>query len=170
MIWVDWILLAALIISILIGVLRGFTREILGLVTWILAIAAALLLAPVAAPFLEGQIATPSLRAAAAYALVFFAGLVVGAIATAIIVKLVRQSPLSGLDRVVGAGFGLVRGALLAIVVVWLIGLTPARNDPWWRQSTLIPRIEVASALFERLMPEQWRRAPGVPAIAKEGI
>jgi membrane protein required for colicin V production len=170
MIWVDWILLAALIASILIGVLRGFTREVLGLVTWILSIAATLLLAPSATGYLESQIPTPSLRIAAAYALVFFGGLVIGAIITAIIVKLVRQSPLSGVDRAVGAGFGLVRGLLLAVVTVWLVGMTPARKDPWWGQSTLIPRLEVLTGLFERFMPEKWRSVPALPAVVKEGI
>ena len=170
MIWVDWILLAALIASILIGVLRGFTREILGLVTWILSIVATLLLAPTAATYLETQIATPSLRTAAAYALVFFAGLVIGAVVTAIVVKIVRQSPLSSMDRAVGAGFGLVRGVLLAVVLVWLVGLTPVRQDPWWGQSTLIPRIEPMSAGFARLMPETIDRAAAMPAAVKEGI
>ena len=41
MIWADWFLLAALVVSILIGVMRGFTREVLGLISWIVAIAAA---------------------------------------------------------------------------------------------------------------------------------
>src|SRR6185503_5708447 len=106
MIWVDWFLLGTLLISILIGVLRGFTREILGLATWIAAIVAALVLAPFAALQPEAHIATPSLRIAAAYGIVFFAGLVLGSVVSALISSLVRKSPLSGVDRMVGGGFG----------------------------------------------------------------
>src|SRR4051812_39152195 len=133
MIWVDWFLIGTLAVSILIGVIRGFTREVLGLATWIVAVIAALVLAPYAATQLEHQIHTPSLRIAAAYALVFFLGLVLGGVITSIVASLVRKSPLSGVDRIVGGGFGVMRGLLLAVVLVWLAGLTPARQDPWWK-------------------------------------
>jgi membrane protein required for colicin V production len=158
MIWVDWFLLGALLASILIGILRGFTREVFGLATWIVAIAASLVLAPTVTGYLETQIETPSLRIAAAYGLVFFGGLVLGAVVTAIVSRLVRSSPLSGVDRTVGGGFGLVRGVLLAVVLVWLVGMTPARQDPWWEQSMFIGRLEVLSGGLEQLMPEKWRR------------
>src|SRR5687768_7429687 len=104
MIWADWFLLAALVVSVLIGVLRGFTREVLGLLSWILAVVAALLFAPHALVYLEPHIATPSIRIAASYAVVFFGVLVLGAIVTSIVSMLVRKSPLSGVDRMVGGG------------------------------------------------------------------
>src|SRR5690349_23772049 len=126
MIWADWVLIAALIVSIIIGAIRGFTREFLGLVSWIVAIAAAVLLAPSAVGWLDSWIKTPSLRIAGSYALVFFGALVLGAIVTSIVSMLVRKSALSGFDRMVGGGFGLIRGVLVAVVAVWLVGLTPA--------------------------------------------
>lgn len=171
MIWADWFLLAALIVSILIGVLRGFTREVLGLLSWILAIIAALLLAPQTVGWLEPHIATPSIRIAASYALVFFGVLVLGAIVTSIVSMLVRKSPLSGVDRMVGGGFGLLRGVVIALGVVWLVGMTPARQDPWWGQSALIPRLEGVARTFDRLLPANWRQqlAPAA-AVAKEGV
>src|SRR5690349_9886503 len=129
MIWADWFLLAALVVSILIGVIRGSTREVLGLISWIIAIIASLLLAPSAVGWLEPHISTPSLRIAGAYALVFLAMLVIGATVTSVVSMLVRKSALSGVDRMVGGGFGLVRGVLIGVVAVWLVGLTPARQD-----------------------------------------
>ena len=172
MIWADWFLLAALVVSVLIGVLRGFTREVLGLLSWILAVVAALLLAPRALVYLEPHIATPSLRIAASYAVVFFAVLVLGAIVTAIVSMLVRKSPLSGVDRVVGGGFGAVRGALIAVLLVWVVGLTPARQDPWWKQSMLIPPLDGVARNFDGLMPEHWQKqlAPIAEAAKKEGV
>jgi membrane protein required for colicin V production len=172
MIWADWFLLGALVISILIGVLRGFTREVLGLASWIVAVIAALVLAPSAGPYLESHVATPSLRIASSYALVFFAVLVLGAIVTGIVSMLVRKSPLSGVDRMVGAGFGLLRGVLVAVLLVWVVGLTPARQDPWWGQSAFIPRLEVLAGGLTRFMPELWRQrvAPVAGTVAKEGV
>lgn len=171
MIWVDWILVAALVVSILIGVLRGFTREVLGLASWILAIAAALLLAPTAAVYLEPHITVPSIRIAASYGLVFFVGLVAGAVVTYVISSLVRKSPLSGIDRTVGGGFGLVRGLLLAVVLVWLVGLTPARQDPWWGESVFVGRLQWLADGFVRAMPEAWQKSLNPAAVAaKEGV
>lgn len=173
MIWADWFLLAALVISILIGVLRGFTREVFGLASWIVAIVAALMLAPHTVGYLEPHIATPSIRIAASYALVFFAALVLGAIVTTIVSMLVRKSALSGFDRMVGGGFGLVRGVLLAVLLVWLVGMTPARKDSWWSSSMLIPHLEVLADGFKQLMPEDWRKrvAPaGEKTAKKEGV
>lgn len=163
MIWVDWCLLAAFLASIVIGVLRGFTREVLGLASWVLAIAAALLLAPTAAEYLGSSIETPSLRIAAAYALVFLAGLIVGAIVTAVASLLIRKSPLSGVDRMVGGGFGVVRGVLLAVVVVAVLGLTPARQDPWWKESVFIGQLEWLADGFRKMLPEHWRQRLASP-------
>lgn len=171
MIWADWFLLAALVISILIGVFRGFTRELLGLVSWIVALGAALFLAPHAVPLLEPHVATPSLRVAGAYAGVFFGVLLAGAIITYVVSTLVRKSPLSGVDRMVGAGFGLARGVLIAVLLVWLVGLTPAREDPWWGESALIPQLEGLARGLEGLMPEPWQQQLGsATTVAKEGV
>lgn len=170
MIWADWFLLAALVVSILIGVLRGFTREVLGLLTWIAALGASLIFAPHAVGYLEPHVATPSLRIAASYAVVFFAVLLVGAILTYVAGMLVRKSPLSGVDRMVGGGFGLVRGVLIAVLLVWLAGMTPARKDPWWGQSALIPRLDGLAHGLNGLMPEGWREQLAPTAVAKEGV
>lgn len=170
MIWVDWLLLAALVISILIGILRGFTREVLGLGTWIVAIVAALLFAPTAAVYLESQIPVPSIRIAAAHGLVFFGGLVLGAVVTNIVSMLVRKSPLSGVDRMVGGGFGLLRGGMLAVLVVWLLGMTPARQDPWWRESAFVGRLDVLAQGFTRMLPSDWARRLPASVAAREGV
>ena len=172
MIWVDWCLLAALAVSILIGVIRGFTREVLGLASWIMAIAAALLLAPAAAVYLEPHISVPSIRIASAYGLVFLAGLLLGAIVTSLVSLLVRKSPLSGVDRVVGGGFGVIRGVLVAVILVSLVGLTPARQDPWWRDSLFVGKLEWLADGFKQLMPADWqqRLKPTAEALKKEGL
>ena len=172
MIWADWFLLAALVISILIGVLRGFTREMLGLLSWILAVVAAYLFAEHALGYLEPHIATPSIRIAASYAVVFFGVLVLGAIVTSIVSMLVRKSPLSGVDRMVGGGFGAVRGVLIAVLLVWVVGLTPARQDPWWKESSLIPPLDGLARSFDSLMPPQWQKqlGPIAGSADKEGV
>jgi membrane protein required for colicin V production len=102
---------------------------------------------------------------------VFFGVLVLGAIVTGIVSMLVRKSPLSSVDRMVGGGFGLLRGVVIALGMVWLVGMTPARQDPWWGQSALIPRLEGVARTFDRLLPDTWRQQlTPVPAAIKEGV
>lgn len=172
MIVVDWILLAALLISVVIGIIRGFTREVLGLATWILAIVAALIFGSDAAVKLEPHIAVPSMRIAAGYGLVFFLGLLAGSVITAIISRVVRHSPLSGVDRTIGGGFGLARGVLIAVAMVWLVGLTPARQDPWWKESMLVGHLEWLAEGFRKLMPQDWERTlkPATAIVKREGV
>ena|SRR5690349_13103526 len=174
MIWADWVLIAALLFSIVIGVVRGFTREFFGLISWIVAILAAVFLAPIAHGWLEGHVVTPSLRIAASYAVVFFGFLVIGAVVTAVISSLVQKTGLTGVDRTIGGGFGLIRGVLIGVVLVWMVGLTPARQDPWWKESVLIPPLQWLADGFRSILPEKWARyaepAADAAEAAKEGL
>ncbi len=95
-------------------------------------------------------------------------GLVLGALITAGISSLVRKSPLSGIDRSIGAGFGLARGVLLATVLVWLVGLTPARQDPWWRGSLFIGKLEWLASGLNQFVPDDWQQRLK-PAVATAG-
>jgi membrane protein required for colicin V production len=170
MIWVDWVLIAVLTVSIVMGIFRGFTREILGLASWVLAIVAALVLAPFMDDLLTARIPTASLRSAAAHGLVFFGGLIVGALITAAIVAAVRKSPLSTVDRAVGGGFGLLRGVLIALVCVYLVGMTPARNDKWWSDSMFVVQLDRLAGSMTRLIPDSWRKhAPTETALKPQG-
>jgi len=55
--------------------------------------------------------------------------------------RLVSATGLSGTDRLFGMVFGIVRGGLLAIVIVSLLSLTPVSNDQWWQNSLIIPHF-----------------------------
>jgi membrane protein required for colicin V production len=167
---VDWILVVTLLVSILIGVLRGFTREILGLATWIAALIGALVLAPHVVPMLEHQVSVPSLRIPAAYALVFLAFMVVGSVITYIVASVVRKSLLSGVDRMVGGGFGAMRGVLMAVMMVWLVGMTPARQDPWWKESLFVGKLQWLAQGFDKAMPSDWAQRLQPPVAVKEGV
>ena len=170
----DWLFLGALLVSIVIGIVRGFTREFFGLVTWVIAIVAALWLAPVALGWLEPHISTPSLRIAASYAVVFFVVLALGAVVTAIISSLVRKSPLSGVDRTIGGGFGLIRGVLLLVVAIWILRLLPVQQDPWWKESKLVPPLVWLADGFRSILPEKWQQyatpAAEAAGAAQEGL
>jgi membrane protein required for colicin V production len=156
MIWVGCAFIGIVLFSILVGVLRGFVREALSLASWVLAFVLSLRYAPMVADALQSSIQTPSVRTVAAYAVVFLAVLLVGALLTWAITTLVKSAGLGGVDRMLGAGLGLIRGVLISIVVVMLVANSAAKDESWWHRSLFVPRLEPLAADLQGLIPENW--------------
>lgn len=148
--WADWVILAIIAISSLMSLRRGFVREAVSLATWVVAFIVARLFATSLAVVLQDYIDTPSLRLLAAFAILFVITLIVGALVGMLIGALVSATGLSATDRVLGIGFGAVRGALVIVVIVALLGMTPAVQDSWWLESSLIPHF---------VLLEDWTRS-----------
>jgi membrane protein required for colicin V production len=154
--WVDYCILFVFVASVLIGIWRGFTREILSLLTWIAAFVVAWLFSGVAATRLEAYIGDPALRDAAAAALVFFAALFVGAVLSNFLVVAVRDSRFSPADRTLGGGLGLIRGAIVVSLFVLIAGRMGADQRQWWRESALVAGFTPLARGFETVIPERW--------------
>lgn len=133
--WVDWSLVAVLALSIAVGLWRGLVFELLSLVGWVAAYVAAQVFAATVAPMLP--IGTPggALNQGAAFALVFVAALIVWALASRLLRLLIHATPLQLIDRVLGGGFGLLRGAVLLLAVATVVSLTPVARLPAWQHS-----------------------------------
>lgn len=145
--WADWGIIAIIVLSGLISLKRGFIKEALSLLIWVLAFVIARMFSANMSTLLVDYIDVATVRYAAAFAILFAATLVVGALVNYLISTLVRITGLSGTDRALGIVFGLARGGLLVVVAVALIKNTPLTESLWWAQSSLIP---------EFLMLEQW--------------
>jgi len=148
--WVDAALIAVLVISVIVGVIRGFVFELLSLVGWLAAWFAAQWFAPQVAPYIPVGSIGSALNLGAAFAVVFVAALIVWAIAARLIRLVIHATPLSIVDRGLGAGFGLLRGVVLLLAVTVAVGLTPAGKSSAWHQSR---GAGVLAALLEGLMP-----------------
>lgn len=133
--WVDWALLAVLVLSVAVGLWRGLVFEVLSLLGWIAAYIAAQAFASSVAPLLPVGSAGGSLNHAAAFVLVFVAALVLWALASRLLRLLIHATPLQAIDRVLGGGFGLLRGVVLLLAVATVVLLTPAQRAPAWQRS-----------------------------------
>jgi len=168
MAWLDFAFFGIVLLSLVIGMLRGFVREVLSLASWILAIVIALKFAPLAASQLQGVIQAAPARIAIAYALVFFGVLIVGAIVSHLVSVLIRSSGLRPIDRMLGLGFGLLRGVLLIVAVVMIAGFSSLHEESWWQQSRLASQLQPAAKSLQTLIPQTWL-AYLQPAEAKPG-
>ncbi|HJN51280.1 MAG: CvpA family protein [Pseudomonadales bacterium] len=147
---VDLVIAGVVVLSAVISIKRGFVKEALSLVSWIVAFSVARIFGGQLAPLLSGYITSPSLRLGVAFALLFAATLVVGAMINHLVAEMVRLTGLSGIDRLFGMVFGLGRGLIITLVVVTIISITPLTGDDWWQESMLIPHF---------MLIEEWSKA-----------
>lgn len=152
--WADFIILGIIGVSVLIGVWRGFIREALSLLAWVLAVWAALMFHGTVEQWLQPYIETPILRLAVAVLLLFFIILLLASLISLVVNKLLAKAGLSAADRIVGILFGVLRGALLVTVLILLGGLTNAPADDWWRQSMFIHYFQDLAIWARGWLPE----------------
>jgi membrane protein required for colicin V production len=140
--WIDYAIVVIGVASAAFGFWRGFVKEAISLVTWLLAF----LLAWQGAWLVEDRLgewtAAPELRVWAARAIIFIGVLVVGGLLAWLMRALIRSTGLSSTDRSLGALFGLARGALLAGLIAILIGVAGLADESWWAGSRLRPFCE----------------------------
>lgn len=131
----DAVMLVLLLVSVAVGLWRGLVFELLSLTGWVLACWLAWRHAQDVVAWLPGSLQSPWLRHLAAMALVFLGVLLATALAARLLRALIAATPLSLLDRSLGAVFGLARGLLLLTILVTLGSLTPAAASAPWRES-----------------------------------
>jgi len=146
-------MLGVVALSALIGLLRGFTFELLSLAGWFFAYFAARWLQPWAAPQLPIGAPGSLLNHGAAFACVFLVVLIVWSLLARGIAALVKKTPLSPLDRLFGAAFGLLRAVLVLLVFATLIGYTPAARAEAWRESAGAAMLKAALQALLPLLP-----------------
>ena len=134
----DYYVIAAIIISAAVGSLRGFLREVIALVTWIVAMFIAWHFSESIAPHLGGLLSGSPTSTWAARVIIVALVLLLGAAVGVTVAHFVRLSIFSGMDRFLGFLFGAARGAVLIGVFVILGQLLKLDGEVWWRHSMLI--------------------------------
>jgi membrane protein required for colicin V production len=137
---VDIGILAIVLISGLISLVRGFVKETMSLIIWVTAFVVAITFGDTLAVYLVGMIELPSMRQLAAWGGLFIGTLLLGAILNFMLGKLIDSTGLAGTDRTLGFVFGIFRGLLIVLAMVIILPkAVPVEQDVWWQQSTLIP-------------------------------
>jgi membrane protein required for colicin V production len=166
MLLVDNIIIGLVLISVLIGLFRGFIPEVMSIAVWIVSVWLAWQYADVVSVRLEDKIDSPALLLWLSRAIVFAGGLIGGGLLTAVVSLLVEKSGLSGTDRVLGMAFGLVRGVLVFGVLVVFARVLDLQQETWWTQSRLIPYGERVGGWILSVLPDEV--AEFLPEAARE--
>lgn len=156
--WSDLVILAIIAISLLVGALRGFVKEVFSLAVWCIAFVVSFQYSAPVAQWLEPSINLPSARTAMAFAGLFVSVLIIGGLLTFLVGKLVEKTGLTGTDRLLGGFFGVARGLILVVMVILVAGFTPVPKDPWFGESRLIRAFMPLVLWSKSLLPESVTR------------
>jgi membrane protein required for colicin V production len=154
--YLDLAVLAIVLVSALLSMLRGFSREVLAIASWAAAAAAAYYFYPVVTPYLANYIHKDVIAQAAAAAIVFFATLIVVSLFTVRLSDAILDSKIGALDRTLGFVFGVARGFLLAVVAFaifnWLV--SDKQQPEWVKSAKTRPILTDTADKIVALLPE----------------
>ena len=152
----DWCVIAVMALSTLLAFFRGFTREFIALVTWIVGVAAAIVFSPTVASWLPDFGLNDAVRYIVAFASILVAALLAGALVAWPLGSVIRKSGLGFVDRFLGAIFGVARGALLVVGFALVAGLTSLPRLDWWQNAALAPALAAAAFAAASWLPPEW--------------
>lgn len=137
--WVDIAILSIIAVSFLFGLWRGLVKEVLSLLTWIAALLVARIYSETLAPSLTGILDGETTRYVAAFAILFIVTMMLGTLLNHFIGKLLTITGLKFTDRLLGGGFGIVRGVIIVMLILFFTGNFVSETSAW-QQSQLIPQ------------------------------
>jgi membrane protein required for colicin V production len=154
--YLDLAVIAIVLVSALLSMLRGFSREVLAIASWAAAAAAAYSFYPLVVPYLTPYIHKDIVAQASAAAIVFFATLILVSLITVRLSDAILDSKIGALDRTLGFLFGVVRGFLLAVVAFaifnWLV--SEKQQPEWVRTAKTRPVLTDTAEKIVAMLPE----------------
>src|SRR5918997_2535729 len=151
----DLVVIGIVLISALLAAVRGFTREVLAIVAWVVAAAAAWYLHPTALPLAQQYISSNTVALVATIGGIFVITLIVVSIITVQISDLILDSRIGALDRTLGLFFGAARGFLICVIGWAFMGwLLQGKNPDWAAASRTRPAMENTRDSIIAMLPE----------------
>jgi len=151
----DGILVGFTLVSAMLAMVRGFSREILSVVSWAAAAAAAFFFYKPVLPYVQPYVDNDKIAMAAAAGVVFLIALIVVSVITMKLADWIIDSRIGALDRTLGFLYGAARGILVVAVALlffnWLAG---AKAPAWIANAKSRPLLETIGAKLESLLPE----------------
>ncbi|MCM2292030.1 CvpA family protein [Allorhizobium sp. BGMRC 0089] len=152
----DIIVIGVVLFSALLAMIRGFSREILSIASWVGSLAAAYYLYPFILPFIEKHTTDHRIAMVGAIGAVFLIALIIISIITSRIADFIIDSRIGALDRTLGFLFGAARGILLLVVAVafwnWLVD---AKQRPdWVNDAKSKPFLDALVLKLEAVLPK----------------
>ena len=151
----DGILVGFTLVSAMLAMVRGFSREVLSIASWAAAAIAAFFFYKPVVPYVQPYIENEKIAMAAAAGVVFIVALIVVTIITMKIADFIIDSRIGALDRTLGFLYGAARGVLVVSVGLlffnWLVG---DKSPTWIADAKSRPLLESIGTKLENMLPE----------------
>ncbi|MGH8053290.1 MAG: CvpA family protein [Stenotrophomonas sp.] len=152
---VDLVLLAIIALSAVFGLIRGLLATVLGVASWLVAGWSAFRFGEQAALMLSAGMPPSPGEYIGGYLLVFIGALLAMAIVSWMLRGVVNSTVLlKGPDRLLGLCLGTLRGVLLAVLAVLLMGFTSMTEEPSWRESAVLPWLQPSADWLRGKLPQ----------------
>lgn len=154
----DGVLLGILLASMLLGAWRGLVFELFSLVGWVAGFFVARLFAQDVAAWLPLESLDATVQYGVGFVLTFVLAVFAWGLISALAKKLIEVSGLRPVDRTLGAVFGVLRAAVLIVVLGVVVVSTPLQEQVWWTQSVAAPWLTEAVASILPALSVEWGR------------
>lgn len=139
--WVDLIIVAVIGLSALTGLFRGFIKELIALVVWVVAIWVGYNYTHSLDPWLQPYIMDKSVRSIIAFLIILVGVLIAGGIVNAILSRIITGTGLGGMDKILGMVFGFARGAFIVALIIAILAMTSLPYQQYMQGSRLYPQL-----------------------------
>ncbi len=168
--WIDIGIAVILLISVAIAIFRGFVKEAISLASWIIAIWLAITFSNQVALFLpssideatinfgKNELEASKLRVGIAFILIVIGTLIAGSLLNYIFSQITQTRALRGIDRILGAFFGIARGGAVVVIVILIASLTSFPRSDTWKSSRLLPPFESVARKVIDIMPPEYSK------------
>jgi len=160
--WLDILLTVILLACMVRGFRIGFSRQIIGLASGVLALLLGIWFYGIPASWVAPYLSSPMLAAAAGFAIVFLTVMLVGGFVSAVVARFLKFTGLSVFDHALGAGLGFLRGLLVSTAIVMGAMAFSRADQP--------PRAIVESRLAPYVVEAAHVAAAAAPHDLKEGF
>ncbi len=151
--WLDYFIIAVIGLSVITGLFRGFVKELIALCVWITAIWLAYNYSHIVDTWLQPYIDEKTIRGAASFVAILFATLIAGSLLNAVLSFILSRSGLSGTDRVLGMGFGFIRGVFIVALMMLVVKMTSLPYQQYSSQSQLYAKFDPLVSWLSSLTP-----------------
>ena len=143
----DGLVIVVILFSAFLAMVRGFSREVLSLASWVIAAIAAVLLYKNLLPFVEAYLSNKTIALIASLAIIFVIVFIIVSIITMKIADVIIDSRIGALDRTVGFIFGVVRGLFIMVIAMLLVNqlIKPEDQAPWLKDAKTKPMLDSLS-------------------------
>ena len=151
---VDIAIIAIIVVSLIIGLFRGFVREFLSLVSWGVALWAAYVYAQPGSEYLESYIDQQPVRIVDAFVVIFVVVLIAASFLGYLLGRLLSISGVTGVDRSLGMLFGVGRGVIIVSILILASVFMDMTTHPMWEKSLLVDYFNPLADILRSLMPQ----------------